>query len=90
MAGNDKRPTATKTSLIIRLVAGMYLVYLAYELLMGMNDAQGAPVAVSIGAAVVFLICGVFLAIVNGRDFLKGNFQGGIMDVSEEGASEKE
>lgn len=90
MAGNDKRPTATKTSLIIRLVAGMYLVYLAYELLMGMNDAQGAPAAVSIGAAVVFLICGVFLAIVNGRDFLKGNFQGGIMDVSEEGASEKE
>jgi len=84
MTNNNKRPTSTKTSLIIRLVAGMYLVYLAYELFMGMNEAQGAPVAVSIGAAAVFLIFGIFLVIVNGRDFLKGNFQGGIMDVSEE------
>ena len=56
MANNNKRPTSTKTSLIIRLVAGMYLVYLAYELFMGMNESQGAPVAVSVGAAVIFLI----------------------------------
>lgn len=83
MANDKKKPMNTKTSLIIRLVAGMYLVYLAYELFMGMGEAEGAPVAVSIGAAVIFLICGIFLVILNGRDFLKGNFQGGIMDVSE-------
>jgi len=83
MTNNNRRPTNTKASLIIRLIAGMYLVYLAYELFMGMNESQGAPVAVSIGAAVIFLICGIFLVIVNGRDFLKGNFQGGVMDISE-------
>ena len=83
MTNNKKKSMNTKTSLIIRLVAGMYLVYLAYELFMGMNEAQGAPVAVSIGAAVIFLIFGIFLVISNGRDFLKGNFQGGIIDVNE-------
>ena len=83
MVNNNKRPASTKSGLIIRLIAGMYLVYLAYELFMGMNEASGAPVAVSIGVAVIFLIVGIFLVIVNGRDFLKGNFQGGIMDISE-------
>ena len=51
---------------------------------MGMNDAQGAPTAVSVGAGVLFLIFGIFLIIIRGRDFLKGNFQGGIMDIIEE------
>lgn len=88
MANNNKRPTSTKTSLIIRLIAGMYLVYLAYELFMGMNETGGAPAAVSIGAAGIFLIFGIFLVMVNGRDFLKGNFQGGIMDITEEDTSE--
>ena len=84
MSNNSKRPLSSKSALIVRLIAGMYLIYLAYELLMGMNEAQGAPVAVSIGAAVIFLVCGVFFVIMNGRDFLKGNFKGGIMDVAED------
>lgn len=84
MADNNKRPVNTKTSLILRLVAGMYLVYLAYELFMGRNEAQGAPMAVSIGTTVIFLIVGISIVIINGRDFLKGNFQGGTMDIPEE------
>ena len=84
MSNNSKRPTNTKSRLIIQLIAGMYLIYLAYELFMGLNETQGAPIVVSIGAGVLFLICGIFLVIVRGRDFLKGNFQGGIMDIIEE------
>ena len=84
MSNDNKKPMNTKSRLIIQLVAGMYLIYLAYELFMGMRDAQGAPMAVSVGAGVLFLICGIFLVIVRGRDFLKGNFQGGIMDTEEE------
>ena len=84
MSNNNKRPTNTKSGLILQLVAGMYLIYLAYELFMGMNDGQGAPTVVSVGAGVLFLIFGIFLIIVRGRDFLKGNFQGGIMDIIEE------
>ena len=90
MTNNNKRPLTTKSSLIIRLIAGMYLVYLAYELFMGLNEAEGAPIAVAVGAAIIFVICGVVLVFVSGRDFLKGNFQGGIMDMSEEDIPENE
>lgn len=86
MANNKKKALLPKSSLIIRLIAGGYLIYLAYELFMGLgaNTGEGAPMGVTIGAAFVFTICGVILVIINGRDFLKGNFQGGSMDVSEE------
>ncbi len=90
MSNDKKRPLTTKSSLIIRLIAGMYLIYLAYELFMGLNTSEGAPIAVAIGAAVIFAICGVVLVIVSGRAFLKGNFQGGIMDVSEADNTESE
>ena len=86
MAKDKKKALLPKSSLIIRLIAGGYLIYLAYELFMGLgaNTGEGAPMGVTIGAAVVFAICGLILVIMNGRDFLKGNFQGGIMDVSKE------
>lgn len=83
MANDKKKPLVPRSSLIIRLVAGIYLIYLAYELFMGLNAAEGAPVAVAIGAAVIFAFCGIVLVVVSGNAFLKGNFQGGIMDVSD-------
>ena len=86
MAKDKKKTLVPKSSLIIRLIAGGYLIYLAYELFMGLNvnTADGASVGVSIAAAVLFVVCGLILVIINGRDFLKGNFQGGVMDVSKE------
>ena len=83
MAKNNKRLLTTKSSLVIRLVAGMYLMYLAYQLFIGLNTSDGAPIAVVIGAAVIFAVCGVILVVFSGRAFLKGEYQGGIMDVSE-------
>ena len=80
----NKKPLLPKSTLIIRLIAGGYLIYLAYELLMGLNQTEGAPMPVTIGAAFVFAVCGLVLVIMNGRDFLKGNFKGGIMDKPEE------
>lgn len=86
MANNKKKALLPKSSLIIRLIAGGYLIYLAYELFMGLgaNTGEGAPIGVTIGAAIIFAISGLILVIINGRDFLKGKFQGGIMDVSKE------
>ena len=84
MEKNKKKTLLPKSSLIIRLIAGMYLIYLAYELFMGLNAADGAPTIVSVGAAVLFLICGLILVFFSGKDFLKGNFQGGVMDVSQD------
>ncbi|MBR4982567.1 MAG: hypothetical protein IKY94_08415 [Lachnospiraceae bacterium] len=85
MAKNKKKTLVPKSTLVIRLIAGGYLIYLAYELFMGLRakTPDGAPMGVSIGAAVIFAICGLILVFFSGRDFLKGNFQGGIMDVSE-------
>lgn len=90
MANDKKKPLVPKSSLIIRVVAGMYLIYLAYELLMGLNAAEGAPAGVSIAAAVLFAVCGLILVVISGKAFLSGNFQGGIMDVSQEDTSENE
>lgn len=85
MAKNKKKTLVPKSTLVIRLIAGGYLIYLAYELFMGLRakTPDSAPMGVSIGAAVIFAICGLILVFFSGRDFLKGNFQGGIMDVSE-------
>ena len=86
MEKKKKKPLLPKSSLIIRLVAGMYLIYLAYELAMGLREVttDAAPLGVSVGAIIVFAICGMVLSIASGKAFLKGEFQGGIMDVSEE------
>ena len=85
MEKNKKKPLLPKSTLIIRLVAGMYLIYLAYELGMGLLDAtaEGAPTPVIILAIIAFAVVGLILSIASGKAFLKGEFQGGIMDHSE-------
>ena len=82
----NKKSLLPKSTLIIRLIAGMYLIYLAYELGMGLLDAtaEGAPTPLIIFAVIAFAVVGLILAIISGKAFLKGEFQGGIMDVSEE------
>lgn len=82
MTRESKKPLVSKSTLIIRLIAGMYLLYLAYELFMGLNATDGAPVMVSLAAAIGFAIIGLILVFFSGKDFIKGNFEGGIMDVS--------
>lgn len=86
MYKNKKKPLLPKSSLIIRLVAGMYLIYLAYELGMGLLDAtgEGAPTPLIIFAVIAFAVVGLIITITSGKAFLKGEFQGGIMDISEE------
>ena len=87
----NNKPLLPKSTLIIRLVAGMYLIYLAYELGMGLIDAsaEGAPAPVIILAVIAFAVVGLNLTIVSGKAFLKGEFQGGIMDVSETAETEE-
>lgn len=82
MAKNEKKPLLSKSTLMIRLIAGAYLIYLAYELLIGVNVENGAPIWLAIIAAVAFAVCGIILVFFSGKDFLKGNYQGGIMDPS--------
>lgn len=82
MAKDNKKSLVPKSTLIIRLIAGMYLLYLSYELFMGLNAPDGAPMGVSVAVAILFVICGLVLVIVSGRDFIKGKYEGGTMDDS--------
>lgn len=84
MAKEDKKSLLPKSTLILRLIAGGYLIYLAFELITGLSNTEGAPPWVTIGAAVLFGICGCVLVFGSAKAFVKGNFQGGIMDVQEE------
>lgn len=85
MEKNKKKPLLPKSTLIIRLVAGMYLIYLAYELGMGLIDAtaEGAPTVLIILATLLFAVVGLIITVTSGKAFLKGEFQGGIMDQSQ-------
>lgn len=82
MTKEKKKPLLSKSTLIIRLIAGMYLCYLAYELFFGLQAEGGAPLGISIASAVGFLVCGLILVIFSGKDFLKGNYEGGAMDIA--------
>ena len=89
MAKEKKKPPVLKSTLIIRLVAGMYLLYLSYELYTGMEAEGGAPAAVSIGCMILFVLCGLTMVIFSGRDFLKGNYEGAAVKQSEEKEEKK-
>ena len=78
-----------KPPVLIRLVAGMYLLHLSYELYMGMDAEGGAPAAVSIGCMILFVLCGLTMVIFSGRDFLKGNYEGAAVKQSEEKEEKK-
>ena len=82
MTNKNKKNLLPKSSLVIRFIAGMYLLYLAYGLFTGLDAPDGAPMGVSLGVGALFVVCGLVLVILNGRDFIKGNFEGGAMDVS--------
>ena len=83
MAKDKKKGLLPKSTLILRLIAGGYLIYLAFELFMGMESTEGAPIGVTLSAAFIFAVIGMVLVIFNGKSILKGNFQGGDLDISE-------
>lgn len=83
MTNKNRKSLLPKSSLVIRFIAGIYLLYLAYGLFTGLDAPDGAPVGVSLGVGALFVVCGLVLVIFNGRDFLQGNYVGGAMDVSE-------
>ena len=57
-----------KFSLGIRIVAGCYLIYLAYQItkggLLGEENLQGGKFAIALIGVIVFVIVGVLIAII--------------------------
>ena len=84
MFKRSNRSSNSKSSLILRVVAGFYLIYLAYELFMGRNDPLGAPIVVSVGSAIVFFIFGSYFVVTSVKDFLKADVKDKTEAVPEE------
>lgn len=88
---NDKNKkkvyVVTQSSLILRIFAGVYLLYLVYQMVNGWQQNSETMAMISIVASVIFAVVGMIL-IVQGVYFLiTGRYAGGAMDIS---GSEKE
>lgn len=81
----------TQITVILRLAAGGYLVYLAFGLLQEYLKPAGGGKMVQIGCAVVFCAIGAFLAGWSLKKFIKGDYvkYGEIPDDEEEEQAEE-
>ena len=72
-----KKQNTPMFSLVIRLIAGGYLLYLAYGLL---SSAMGGQI-IAIIAMVIFTIIGSVLLVITGKQLMLGEYQGGKADL---------
>ena len=91
--GAKKEENAAKTTqitVILRLAAGGYLVYLAFGLLQEFLKLAGGGKMVQLGCAVLFGAIGAFLAGWSLKKFIKGEYikYGEIPDDEEEEQTE--
>lgn len=74
----------TKGMLNIRILAGMYLIYTAYQIVTNMEGVTGIEVFIFYLAAVLFAIIGVCFSIFASKALYKGAYAGGAMYDEEE------
>ena len=81
-----------RTTLVIRTVAGGYLIYLAYQLLSGLKEGGSMNPAISIGGAVLFVIAGGIMMFFSLRALKKGEYMEADMkeETEEEAKAEME
>lgn len=77
----SKRQLPNKTKLIIHIVIGGYLVYLAHSIFNNMDGTQGA---VTIIFPVLFCIVGAALIFSSLRSLKRGEYEGGPADPEKE------
>lgn len=70
--------------LTCRALVGGYLIYLAKELLDGINSPDnGSSGVVIIAAIIIFIICGFIFLYASVRNFVIGRYVGGKLDLGE-------
>lgn len=74
----------TKLSLMIRLLAGAYLLYTAYGLFPGATSSTQENHLLLAVFMVLFVVIGILLLVVSGRALLQGRYVGGELDAGEE------
>lgn len=82
---NTKKATKqlpTQMMLMIRGFLGLYLLYLAVDLIK--NESMVNPRMIIIICSVLFVISGIILFILSARSFLRGEYVGGKADIEED------
>lgn len=79
-----RRSLPTRMSLVIRIVAGVYLCYLAYSIYGGTGEVQGAERYIFPVTAVLFVVIGVVIAFSALRAMQRGEYVGGAKDPAGE------
>ncbi len=72
----------TQTMLWLRGFIGLYLIYLAYELMRG--EYGTAPSTIFILCSILFFAAGLIIVISMIRSWMKGEYVGGKADISED------
>lgn len=79
MAKEDIKYIPTRSMLNIRILAGIYLIYLVVQLYKGMRDAAGPHSIWMIAAMAAFTVVGAALLFFSIRSLIIGRFAGGAM-----------
>ncbi len=78
-----KQSLPTKGMLSIRVLAGGYLIYSAYELFTGLEGAGTRDLIIFIIAAILFTVAGIILAIISVKAMMEGKYVGGSGDTNQ-------
>lgn len=70
----------TQMGLIFRIVAGAYLIYLAYSIYTGSGNIEGGEKIAFIAAIFIFVIVGAVIVFNSLRAMQRGEYEGGAAD----------
>lgn len=79
-----KRGLPTQMNLVIRIVAGVYLLYLAYSIYGSLQEIQGMEKFIFLTAIVLFGAIGAAVVFFSLRSMTKGEYAGGAADTGGE------
>lgn len=85
-----RRRLPTQMNLVIRIAAGVYLLYLAYSIFGTQAQMQGVERVVFIGALILFTVIGGVIIISSLRALQRGEYSGGAADTEENKKEEPE
>lgn len=69
----------TRGMLNVRILAGVYLLYLVYRMYQGLASSAGTERLFMIAAVIVFLVIGALLIVFSALSLKKGRYAGGAM-----------
>ena len=80
----------THMGLIFRIVAGAYLIYLAYSIYTGSGNVEGGEKIAFIASIVIFVIVGAGIVLTSLRALQRGEYEGGAADPGKGGDRKEE